>query len=114
MGKALRRGRTALVAGVVAVASVFAIAPVANAWHFVDDGVAIRSAPYTSGTTIYGRGYNGQGVTWVNTTSTLNGSSYSYNNSNGSGSSQYWWYLTDNATGVTGWSGRYFVSLTNN
>lgn len=112
MRQGMRRAVKAVSAVGLAVLMIFGAESAANAWHFVDDGVAIRSAPYTTGTTIYGRGYNGQQVAWVD--SYLSGSQYSYNNINGSGTSQYWWYLNDIATGVAGWSGRYFVSLSNN
>jgi hypothetical protein len=56
---------------------------------FQQQGVNIRSGPSTSCNVIYGEGYTGQSVTIHCGTST---------------SQNVWLYLTDNTTGVTGWS----------
>lgn len=106
MGKTRTRGFTAFAVALLTAGSALALAPAADALTYVDSGVAIRSAPYTSGTTIYGRGYPGQNVVEH---SYASGSTYSYNNKFGSGSSSLWSDTTNTTTNVSGWSGFWFI-----
>ncbi len=100
------QGTAAVLAAALAVGGAVALAPASSAATYVSDGVAIRSAPYTSGTTIHGRGYVGQSVVEH---SFHTGSSYSFNNAYGSGSTNLWSYTTNTSTGVRGYSGAYFI-----
>ncbi|MCL2423782.1 MAG: hypothetical protein FWD11_07840 [Micrococcales bacterium] len=76
-------------------------------WQFYYDGVAIRSAPYTTGTTIYGRGYYPQRAQHI---SYAYGSSYKPQY----GSTSTLWTKSKNlTTGVTGYSGVGFMERWN-
>lgn len=101
-----KQGTAALVAAALAVGGAVALAPASSAATYVSDGVAIRSAPYTSGTTIHGRGYPGQTVVKH---STVAGSVYSFNNVYGNGTTNAWSNTTNTSTGVKGYSGTLFI-----
>jgi hypothetical protein len=91
------------------VAGLAVVAPSATAITYLENGVAIRSGPYTTGTTIYGRGYPGQVISTA--AGGVYGSTYSYSNSHyGSGTSNVWSYHHNSTTGVSGYSGIYFIN----
>ena len=94
---------TALIGGGVAVAGP------ASAADYLQSGVGIRSGYYTT-TTLLGRGYPGDGVTYILIPTTIYGSTYSYSNSRyGTGTSNVWQKHTNNTSGITGFSGAYFL-----
>jgi hypothetical protein len=102
--------KAALISGVILAGTAFAASPASASaapaasvncsWSpannskapgmFQQQGVNIRSGPSTSCDVIRGEGYEGQSVT--------------IHCGTGTAQNQVWLYLTDNTTGVTGWS----------
>ncbi len=100
---------SALVVAFSLVATGVAAAAPATAVDYLQSGIAIRDN-YSGTATRLGLGYPGQGATRITLPVTLYGTSYSYSNSRyGTGTSLIWVKNTNNTTGVTGFSGYYFI-----
>lgn len=89
----------------LAVGGVVAASP-AQAYDYLHSGVRIRNAPYTSAGVV-GAGYPGQGAERLGL---AQGSTYSYSNQWGTGTSSLWAKNRNLVTGAVGWSGSFLLS----
>lgn len=96
---------TITVSAMLAFGGLAAAAP-AQAFDYLHNGVRIRSAPYTT-SGVVGAGYPGQGAERLDL---AQGSSYSYSNQWGTGTSSLWAKNRNLVTGVVGWSGSFLLS----
>lgn len=101
-----RRTITTLTLSAALALGGLAAATPAQAYDYLHDGVRIRSQPYTSASVV-GAGYPGQGAERLGLSQ---GSTYSYSNQWGTGTSSLWARNRNLVTGAVGWSGSFLIS----